>query len=190
MSELLARAASALGIPDSLVQRSADARAAETGATVDEILSAWVGGAPTPVADPEPVSSEEQDDVAASVAEEIVEQPPSAVATADPITETSGVAEEPALEEVVASVPYKTPVLVGAHDNPMTTLFGAIGLFVVVLLVGFVGPSLQLENPGARTSKIALTEEAAQGSRHIRQPWLCVVSHPVGATGDSRCRAG
>ena len=85
MSELLATAATALGIPDSQVQRSADARAAESGATVDEILSAWVGGAPSPVVDPEPVSSEEQDDVAASVAEEIVDQPSSAVATAEPV---------------------------------------------------------------------------------------------------------
>lgn len=40
----LADAAAALGLPEDLVQRSAAARAAETGASVDEILAAWAGG--------------------------------------------------------------------------------------------------------------------------------------------------
>ena len=40
----LAGAAAALGLPEALVQRSAEARAAETGQSVDEILAAWAGG--------------------------------------------------------------------------------------------------------------------------------------------------
>ncbi len=44
------------------------------------------------------------------------------------------------------------------------------------LMVGFIGPSLQLENPGARTSKIALTEEAAQG-QDIYASLGCVSCH-------------
>lgn len=40
----LSGAAAALGLPEALVQRSAAAKAAETGATVDEILAAWAGG--------------------------------------------------------------------------------------------------------------------------------------------------
>jgi hypothetical protein len=43
MSDLSA-AAEALGIPEAIVQRSAAARAAETGMTVDEVLAAWAGG--------------------------------------------------------------------------------------------------------------------------------------------------
>ena len=163
MSDLLASAAIALGIPDSLVQRSADARAAESGATVDEILAAWVGGAPAPSTDPAPVSTEAQEPAEASVAEETEAPSSSPVATTDPTTAAPIVAPSPDLEQVVASTPYKAPVLVGAQDNPMTILVGAIGLFVVVLLVGLIGPSLQLENPGARTSNIAFTDEAAQG---------------------------
>ncbi|MEA1902584.1 MAG: cytochrome c [Actinomycetota bacterium] len=50
MSDQLTAAAAALGIPESLVQRSAAARAAETGASVDEIIAAWAGGAPAPAA--------------------------------------------------------------------------------------------------------------------------------------------
>lgn len=44
MSEFLSAAASALGLPEPIVERSAGARAAETGASVDDILKAWAGG--------------------------------------------------------------------------------------------------------------------------------------------------
>jgi mono/diheme cytochrome c family protein len=50
MSDQLNAAAVALGIPAELVQRSAAARAAETGASVDEIIAAWAGGGDVPVA--------------------------------------------------------------------------------------------------------------------------------------------
>lgn len=49
MSDLTA-AAAALGIPEALTQRSAEAKAEATGATVDEILAAWAGGATAPAA--------------------------------------------------------------------------------------------------------------------------------------------
>lgn len=63
----LAAASAAMGIPEALVQRSAAARATETGVSVDEILAAWAGGeaapagAPpqeTPAETPEPASEE------------------------------------------------------------------------------------------------------------------------------------
>lgn len=40
----LVGAAAAMGLPEDLVQRSAEARAAETGQSVEEILAAWAGG--------------------------------------------------------------------------------------------------------------------------------------------------
>jgi hypothetical protein len=49
----LAAAAAALGIPEALAQRSAEARAQETGASVEEILAAWASGGSAPAA-PEP----------------------------------------------------------------------------------------------------------------------------------------
>ncbi len=59
----LSAAAAAMGLPEALVQRSAEARAAETGQSVDDILAAWAGGeaAPTPeapAAEPEPAQPE------------------------------------------------------------------------------------------------------------------------------------
>ncbi|MDP9495811.1 MAG: hypothetical protein M3P87_11285 [Actinomycetota bacterium] len=45
MSDLVTAAATALGVPEALVRRSAAARATATGMTVDEVLTAWAGGA-------------------------------------------------------------------------------------------------------------------------------------------------
>jgi len=44
----LAGAAAAMGVPEALVKRSAEARARATGASVDEILAAWAGGGEAP----------------------------------------------------------------------------------------------------------------------------------------------
>ena len=75
MSEYLSTAAAALGIPEDLVQRSADARATADGVSVDDILAAWAGGAPAPtgsapaVAEPAPVAAQESVEEAAPVAD-------------------------------------------------------------------------------------------------------------------------
>ena len=57
----LAGAAAAMGLPEALVQRSAEARSAETGQSIDEILAAWAGGeaAPAPPASPPPAEETE-----------------------------------------------------------------------------------------------------------------------------------
>jgi len=56
----LAAASAAMGVPEALVKRSAEARSRATGASVDEILTAWAGGAAAPAAaPPEPVPSPE-----------------------------------------------------------------------------------------------------------------------------------
>ena len=58
----LAGASEALGLPEALVERSAAARAAETGQSADEILAAWAGGesvAASTAPDPEPAAEPE-----------------------------------------------------------------------------------------------------------------------------------
>ena len=59
MSELLAKVAEILGAPETLVQRSAEARAEASGNTVEEVLQSWAGGeaiaASAPVAEESPV---------------------------------------------------------------------------------------------------------------------------------------
>jgi hypothetical protein len=52
MSDLVAAAAAALGVPEALVRRSAAARAQATGMTFDEVLAAWAGGGSIDVPSP------------------------------------------------------------------------------------------------------------------------------------------
>ena len=57
MSELLSSAAAALGAPEHLVERSAAARAAAEGVSVDDLLAAWAGGAPAPAGPAPPTAA-------------------------------------------------------------------------------------------------------------------------------------
>ena len=77
MSELIAKVAEILGIPETLVQRSAEARAEASGNTVEEVLQSWAGGeavaasAPVekaPVAEETPVEEVKEEVVVAEEA--------------------------------------------------------------------------------------------------------------------------
>ena len=177
MSEQSAAAAAALGIPEAIVQRSAAARAEETGMTVDEVLAAWAGGGDIPSpSSPAPAETEAAETEAA-------EEP---AAPADDSTEPAitpsptptAVIETPAAAPVTTSpaVPGKPPVLVGEADKPIAILVGAVGLFFALFLVGVVGPALPTENPGARTSELPYSETALHG-QEIYQSVGCVSCH-------------
>ena len=61
MSELLTAAATALDVPEPLVERSAAARATANGTSVDDVLTAWAGGAPAAApAAPAPTVSDDE----------------------------------------------------------------------------------------------------------------------------------
>lgn len=183
MSELLEKAAAALGIPDALAKRSAEARAAETGADVDEVLAGWAGDAPPPEA-AAPSPEEEAPPESEEPATETPDEP--AAVEAEP-----GPAPAPAPEpEVVVEVPEpvpvggapafaaaaKPPVLVGVRDNPIPVLAGVVGLFLVVVLVGLVGPALPYDAPGARSSEIDYSELAEEG-KEVYTTLGCVFCH-------------
>ncbi len=110
MSDLSA-AAAALGIPEAIVSRSAAARAAETGMTVDEVLAAWAGGGsvagtPTAAADETPAVSEpaETDEAPAEADEDTPPSPPPAVLPASAGETPSGpVTRSPVPAEVTAA---------------------------------------------------------------------------------------
>jgi hypothetical protein len=164
MSELSAAAAAALGLPEAIVQRSAAARAAETGMSEDDVLAAWAGGGDIPPPSSAPAESTE---AAATPAEpepgpEGQEEPvvPAPAPTAPSVTQTPAAAASTA---TVSPASGKPPVLVGESDNPLAILVGAVGLFIAVFLVGVVGPSLPAENPGARTSDLPYSETALAG---------------------------
>lgn len=157
----LAAAAAALGLPESLVERSAEARAAETGASVDDILTEWAGGEAAPVATPESETPAPESEDATP--EEAPEEEPAAPPT--PVIEVPGEPEEMAAPAPATVGPYEPPVLVGAKDNPMAVLTGIVGLFLIVLMVGLVGPSIPEDSPGARTSEIDYSEAALDGQK-------------------------
>ena len=174
MSDQLSAAAAALGLPEALVQRSAEARASETGASVDDVLAQWAGGEAAPVAAPPETTSEPPAEEAAPP-EEAAEEP----ATEQPVA-PEVVIEEPAKPAAaptpVPASPYKPPVLVGTRDNPMAVLAGVVGLFVIAVMVGLVGPSLPLDLPGARSSEIAFSEAAREG-RAVYAEAGCAACH-------------
>jgi cytochrome c oxidase cbb3-type subunit II len=170
MSELLSAAAAALGTPEALVKRAAEARAQATGTTVDEVLTAWAGGgaiAPSPASPPAETASDE----AAPETPATAEQPPAAAAPELPAATEPAMAPPPA-----PTGRYQPPVLVGAGDNPTRVLAGAIGMFLLVLLIGFVGPSLPSDNPGERSSALPFSEAAMDG-RHVYMKLGCASCH-------------
>ncbi|MEX1004643.1 MAG: hypothetical protein WD990_04520 [Acidimicrobiia bacterium] len=133
MSENLSAAASTMNVPETLVQRSAEARAKATGASVDDVLAAWAGGAAAPAA--------------AAPAETAPAPEPAADATPEPVParepETSP-AEAPAA--AVAPAPSVIAVMELPEDEPVdpvgfrerSRVGGRIGMGFGVLAALFV----------------------------------------------------
>jgi len=81
VSDLLPTVAAALNTPESLIRRSAAARAAANGTTIDEVLAAWAGGAPVAAAAPTPVAE-------TTAEPEVTEAAPTAAPVAAAVIET------------------------------------------------------------------------------------------------------
>lgn len=112
----LSDAAAALGIPEALVERSAAARAAETGASVDEILAAWAGGEGVePAAAPEPEPDQATDEATTVEPDEtgVADEGGEAEGTAEPAPPTPVIeTPAPAAEAPAArgGAPTRAPV--------------------------------------------------------------------------------
>ena len=72
MSELLAKVAEILGAPETLVQRSAEARAEASGNTVEEVLQSWAGGEAIAASAPSAEASVVEEAPVEEVKEEVV----------------------------------------------------------------------------------------------------------------------
>lgn len=118
-----------MGIPADLVQRSAAARAAADGTSVDDILAAWAGDAPAPApaAPAEPETPPEPDE---SLPDEARAEPAEPVPVIAEPTFTDRalpeVEEEPAevLEPVALGVRLKTAVRIGAWTGAALGVVG------------------------------------------------------------------
>lgn len=121
----LSGAAQAMGVPEELVERSAEARAAESGSSVEEILAAWAGGeavessapAEEPEAEAEPAAGETPVEEEAPAQEEAEPAPPTPVVdTPEPTAEEAPAAaattRAPAPAEVTVAEAGKYPEVV------------------------------------------------------------------------------
>lgn len=136
MSEFLAAAATAVGGPEDLVARSAEARAQAQGVSAEEILQAWAGGgsapAPAPAAAPtEPATPVAADDTADQVVEAAPAPTPAAAAVA--VAEEAApavvlVADEPIepVEPALLSERFRFPGKLGAMVGFMMGMFALV----------------------------------------------------------------
>jgi cytochrome c553 len=100
MSELSAAAAAALGVPEAIVERSAAARAAETGMGVDEVLSAWAGGDAVAAPSPDETAAGPPASDEAAAASPSADEPPAGPAASD-----EAVVAPPSADETPAGPP-------------------------------------------------------------------------------------
>jgi mono/diheme cytochrome c family protein len=187
MAENLSAAASALGLPEALVERSAAARAAEIGASVDDVLNEWAGGEAASssraeaetegatVSSPRSEATLEEVDRPEAETEGATVSPAPTPDSPEVVIEVPSQPAAPELQPTPAG-PFKPPVLVGASDSPRSIILGALGLFLIVVLVGLVGPSIPEDIAGARSSALPLTTAAEHG-RDIYATVGCASCH-------------
>ena len=117
MSELVNKVAEILNAPIDLVQRSADARAAASGKSVDEVLSSWAGG--------------ESIESTAPVEETPVEE--------TPVEETP--VEETPVEEVVQEIVEELVDL--KNESSLAFISGVLSIAVFTFVFAFLIPKNQ-----------------------------------------------
>jgi hypothetical protein len=151
VSDLLTAAASALNVPEPLVERSAAARATANGSSVDDVLSAWAGGAPAAATTPAPLATEEQEapaptEVAAEpAAAEAPEPQPEPVPSPEVVAPAAVAAAEPEieLEPIPMRRRVRTAMRVGAWTGAGLGLIG----FVVAANWWAAGATVTGEEP-------------------------------------------
>lgn len=175
MSDQLAAAAAALDVPEALVRRSAEARAKATGASVDDILSAWAGGGTAPAAPtPAAPAAEPTPEAMPAAAEPAATAPP-------PEPPPPGPAAAPPVAAAVVTAPSPTidtapPVLTGRIERPFTVMLGAVGALLLALVAGYLAPLTPQEGNGVRSSNVALDIGAERG-RDVYRSLGCAACH-------------
>ncbi len=139
MSDALSTAAAVLGLPEALVQRSAEARSAETGTSVEDILTAWAGGdpmgAPAEAAQPLPVQADTiRDDLPTEP--EAATGAPVAVAAPAPVPTAGGRAPIPAQVTAAEASHLPDVITVPTAGIRERTNFSMPRWLTTVLIVG------------------------------------------------------
>ena len=166
MSELLSKVAELLNAPESLVQRSAEARAEASGRTVDEVLQSWAGG--------ESVASAEKPAEEAPPAEEvppIEEVPPVEDAESLPpeetkSTEVSEIVVEEANSELSTEVLIEEENVEVKKESSLGFVTGVIGVVLFTYLFAFSIPKQQSEELVLQSlnNSLRVSEEVLEGA--------------------------
>jgi len=157
MSDLVNKVAELLNAPVDLVQRSAEARAAASGTTVDAVLSSWAGGesvtsaAPAAEAPKEETPVEEEVVEETPVEEEVVEETP----VEEEVVEITGeVVEEEVLQEV-------------EKESSLSFVGGIVAIAIFTFLLGFSIPKNQeiAEVTESLNNSVEVTADVLKGTQ-------------------------
>ena len=153
MSDLVNKVAEILNAPVDLVQRSAEARAAASGVSVDDVLSSWAGGESVAASAPK----EEAPVVEEAPVEEVVEEAP-----VEEVVEE--VIEEITTEEVVEEVIEE--IVEMKNESSLSFISGVLLVSIFTYLFAFAIPKNQataLVNESLNNS-VDVTSEVIKGA--------------------------
>lgn len=158
MSDLLTDAAAKTGVPEPLMRRSAEARAAANGMSVDEVLSAWAGGeaaapAPSPPAQTHaegPGKEPTEETAPTPGAPESAPPPepspaPEALPTVTAVALLPGPESAASLQPIPLSTRVRTAIRVGAWSG------AALGLVGFVVASTWAAPTTTVIGEGPYT---------------------------------------
>ena len=134
MSDLVNKVAEILNAPVDLVQRSAEARAAASGKSVDEVLSSWAGGESVESSAPKEEAPVEEEPIVETVAEEeSVEE--------ELVEEVVQEVVEESVEEVVHEVVEEVVDL--KNESSLAFISGVLSIAVFTFIFAFLTPKNQ-----------------------------------------------
>ena len=144
MSDLVNKVAEILNAPVDLVQRSAEARAAASGISVDDVLSSWAGGESVASSAPK----EEAPVVEETAAEEVVEE----------------IIEETAAEEVVEEIIEE--IVEMKNESSLSFISGVLLVSIFTYLFAFAIPKNQATNlvSDSLNNSVNATSEVIEGA--------------------------
>ncbi len=134
MSDLVNKVAEILNAPVDLVQRSAEARAAASGVSVDDVLSSWAGGESVAASAPKEEAPVVEEITTEEVVEEVIEE----IATEEVVEE---VIEEIATEEVVEEIIEE--IVEMKNESSLSFISGVLLVSIFTYLFAFAIPKNQ-----------------------------------------------
>ena len=153
MSELVNKVAEILNAPVDLVQRSAEARAAASGVSVDDVLSSWAGGESVAASTPKEEPPVEEAPVEKAIPQEVVEE-----------VEPQEVVEEAEPQEVVEEVVEEVIEL--KNESSLIFISGVLLVGLFTYLFAFAIPKNQATNivSDSLNNSVSTSDEVIKGA--------------------------